>query len=188
MVTRPREPSTGGGGNITTALDPQQSITGNMYRPYRGAPASANCLKTRRLYYFTVLTGRSVPARLFFMTFGGGLASGPSVRSKPAYSFRHFSYSAGSTQATRSASAMGLPSAASASITRSLSRISLGLSFRLATWRARETAVSDPHRHPALCRDTDILNLALARLRSHGRGPRSSFAATAGRERATSLA
>ena len=33
MVTRPREPSTGGAGNITIALDPQQSITGNMYRP-----------------------------------------------------------------------------------------------------------------------------------------------------------
>jgi hypothetical protein len=150
------------------------------------APASANCLKTRRLYYFTVLTGRSVPARRFFMTFGGGLANGPSVRSKPAYSFRHFSYSAGSTQATRSASAMGLPSAASASITRSLSRISLGLSFRLATWRAPETAVSDPHRHPALCRDTDILNLALARLKSHGSGAAIVFRGD-GRPRARDL-
>ena len=114
-------------------------------------------LKDAPLIYFPVLTGRSVPARRFFMTFGGGLANGPSVRSKPAYSFRHFSYSAGSTPATRSASAMGLPSVASASITRSLSRISLGLSFRLATWRAPrdsgERSASPPgalprHRHP----------------------------------------
>src|SRR5208337_1728814 len=40
------------------------------------------------------------------------------------------------TPVSRSAAAMGLPSAASASITRSLSRISRGLSFRLAIWRA----------------------------------------------------
>ena len=81
-------------------------------------------VKQRHLYFLTVLTGRSVPGRHnFFMTFGAGLANEPSVRSKPAYSFRHFSYSAGSTPLPRSASAMGLPSAASASITRSLSRI-----------------------------------------------------------------
>ena len=40
--------------------------------------------------------------------FGDTLANGPSVRSKPAYSLRHWSYSAGSTPANRIASAMEL--------------------------------------------------------------------------------
>ena len=46
------------------------------------------------------LVGREEPARReFFILYGGALAKGPSVRSKPAYSLRHFSYSAGSTPA-----------------------------------------------------------------------------------------
>ena len=41
--------------------------------------------------YLTVLTGWREPARRdFFMVYGGALAKGPSVRSKPAYSLSPF--------------------------------------------------------------------------------------------------
>ena len=46
--------------------------------------------------------------------------------------------------------------------------------------------MSDPHRHLALCRDTDILNLPLAPLKSHGSGAAIVFRGD-GRPRARDL-